>query len=268
MAEKPISPQTLSLTELSGLHVREGEPGVLFPGRLLEETELVYVSSGALHCVVDGRRLTLKEGDVLLCRKGCFRSHFSDMDCAPRFLSIRFRSAEPQVTEDLHTHTAGRLRDVLEVLLEESVQRLEGREDMLFALTGQLLVLLRRHEPWTSVRQQSGQEGEFTILRRALIYISTHVRKQLSVPQAASMTGVSASYLAALFNKHLMIAPGEYIRRARLQESRRMIRDGGMTFTQIAAELEYSTVYQFSRQFKEKFGITPTEYAKSVEKKG
>ena len=43
-----------------------------------------------------------------------------------------------------------------------------------------------------------------------------------------------------------------------------MIREDSMTFTQIAAELQYSTVHHFSRQFKEKFGITPTEYAKSV----
>ena len=30
------------------------------------------------------------------------------------------------------------------------------------------------------------------------------------------------------------------------------------------AALQYSTVHHFSRQFKDKFGITPTEYAKSV----
>jgi AraC-like DNA-binding protein len=43
-----------------------------------------------------------------------------------------------------------------------------------------------------------------------------------------------------------------------------MIRENSMTFTQIAEALQYSTVHHFSRQFKEKFGITPTEYAKSV----
>ena len=41
---------------------------------------------------------------------------------------------------------------------------------------------------------------------------------------------------------------------------------GNHTFAkrEIAAALQYSTVHHFSRQFKEKFGITPTEYAKSV----
>ena len=43
-----------------------------------------------------------------------------------------------------------------------------------------------------------------------------------------------------------------------------MIRDGSLNFTEIAAALQYSTVHHFSRQFKEKFGNTPTEYPKSV----
>ena len=75
---------------------------------------------------------------------------------------------------------------------------------------------------------------------------------------------VSPSYLTALFQKHLQISPGEYIRRIKLQESKQMIREGSMNFTEISEALQYSTVHHFSRQFKEKFGITPTEYAKSV----
>ena len=68
----------------------------------------------------------------------------------------------------------------------------------------------------------------------------------------------------ALFHKNLQISPGEYIRRIKLQESKQMIRENNLNFTEIAAQLHYSTVHHFSRQFKEKFGITPTEYAKSV----
>ena len=73
-----------------------------------------------------------------------------------------------------------------------------------------------------------------------------------------------AAYLTVLFQKNLQISPGEYIRRIKLQESKQMIREGNLNFTEIAAALQYSTVHHFSRQFKEQFGITPTEYARSV----
>ena len=84
------------------------------------------------------------------------------------------------------------------------------------------------------------------------------------MPLVAEHVDVSPSYLTALFHKNLQISPGEYIRRIKLQESKQMIRENNLNFTEIAAELQYSTVHHFSRQFKEKFGITPTEYAKSV----
>ena len=85
-----------------------------------------------------------------------------------------------------------------------------------------------------------------------------------SVPIVAQRVGVSPSYLTALFHQNLQISPGEYIRRIKLQESKQMIRENSMNFTEIAAALQYSTVHHFSRQFKEKFGITPSEYARSV----
>ena len=62
----------------------------------------------------------------------------------------------------------------------------------------------------------------------------------------------------------MQISPGEYIRRIKLEESKKLIREGKMNFTQIAAQLQYSTVHHFSRQFKEKFGLTPTEYARAI----
>ena len=106
--------------------------------------------------------------------------------------------------------------------------------------------------------------SENEIIRRAQQYISAHIREKLSVPHVARMVDVSPSYMTALFHKNLQISPAEYIRRMKIQESKQLIREGNMNFTEIAEALHYSTVHHFSRQFKDKFGITPSEYAKSV----
>ena len=106
--------------------------------------------------------------------------------------------------------------------------------------------------------------SENEIIRHAQQYISAHIREKLSVRLIAQEVDVSPSYLTVLFQKNLQISPGEYIRRIKLQESKQMIRENNLNFTEIAAALQYSTVHHFSRQFKEKFGITPTEYARSV----
>ena len=129
-----------------------------------------------------------------------------------------------------------------------------------------LLVLLREAQAPSGVKLQGTNtvHSENEIIRQAQQFISAHIREKLSVPLVARQVDVSPSYLTVLFQKNLQISPGEYIRRIKLQESKQMIRENNLNFTEIAAALQYSTVHHFSRQFKEKFGITPTEYARSV----
>ena len=137
---------------------------------------------------------------------------------------------------------------------------------VLSQLNALILYLLRQAENATdaSAGMVGGVTGENRIICRAQQYIGSHIRGKLSVPLVADHVGVSPSYLTALFHKNLGIAPGEYIRRMKLQESKWMILEGEMNLTQIAQMLQYSTVHHFSRQFKDKYGITPSEYGKSL----
>lgn len=267
MAELSLTRDSLRLRRVLSVTVGDREKGVLYPGSRPETPILLYAQKGALHCTVDGRKRTLQPGELLVCRAGCFVAYFSDLELTPHFLSMGFESGQT-VEVEWCAMASPREQALLDALMDEWEQRAPGWEDAVFGAACQTLTLLDRRQDKEPLRQPTGQEGEYAIIRRAQMYIRDQVRKKLSVPQTARLTGVSPSYLAALFQKHLGIAPGEYIRRAKLQESRKMIREGGMTFTQIAAALEYSTVYQFSRQFKEKYSMTPTEYARSVEEKG
>ena len=156
---------------------------------------------------------------------------------------------------------------LLHKMLRELEQMNPYFQDVIIAEMDMLLLILLREvaSPTAGKLQASNSvHSENEIIRQAQQFISTHIREKLSVPYVARQVDVSPSYLTALFHKNLQISPGEYIRRIKLQESKQMIRENNLNFTEIAAELQYSTVHHFSRQFKEKFGITPTEYAKSV----
>ena len=156
---------------------------------------------------------------------------------------------------------------LLKNMLQEQERMDAYSKGVILAQLNLLLLLLLRESDAPKDRKlqtASAVHSENEIIRQAQQYISANIRQKLSVPLVARQVDVSPSYLTALFHKNLQISPGEYIRRIKLQESKQMIRENNLNFTQIAAELQYSTVHHFSRQFKEKFGITPTEYAKSV----
>lgn len=248
---------------------QEKEQGFLFPGESHPMAELTYVDQGALHSVADGQDLLLKQGDLVIYGPGQWHMQYADIGVAPRFVTVSFDLAgvEPEPLLNRKFTTPQSVVTVLQNMLREQERMDAYSNDIILAQLNLMLLLLLRESaaPSGSKLQTSNAiHSENEIIRQAQQYISSHIREKLSVPLVARQVDVSPSYLTALFHKNLQISPGEYIRRIKLQESKQMIRENNLNFTEIAAELQYSTVHHFSRQFKEKFGITPTEYAKSV----
>ena len=185
-----------------------------------------------------------------------------------RFVTVSFdiSGADLSALTNRKFQSPQRAATILKQMLQEQERMDDYSNDMILCLLNLLLLTLQREAGGHTERLKTAHalHAENEIIRKAQQYISAHVREKMSVPMVAKNVDVSPSYLTALFHKNLQISPGEYIRRVKLQESKQMIRENNMNFTEIAAALQYSTVHHFSRQFKEKFGITPTEYAKSV----
>ena len=257
---------------IGGIHTffyQEKEQGFLFSGEAHPIMELTYVDQGALHSVVEGQDLLLKQGDLVIYGPNQWHMQYADIGVAPRFVTITFDVSNGDLTPLLNRKFTAPQNTVslLQKMLHEQEQMDEFSGNVILAHLELLLILLLREDktPKAGKLQTSNAvHSENEIIRQAQQYISAHIREKLSVPLVARQVDVSPSYLTALFHKNLQISPGEYIRRSKLQESKQMIRENNLNFTEIAAELQYSTVHHFSRQFKEKFGITPTEYAKSV----
>ena len=247
----------------------EKEQGFLFPGEAHPMAELTYVDQGAMHSVVEGQDLLLKQGDLVLYGPNQWHMQYSDIGVAPRYVTISFEISGLELAPLLNRKFSApqEVVKLLQNMLREQERMDAYSNDIILSQLNLMLLLLLRESvaPKGAKLQTSNSiHSENEIIRQAQQYISTHIREKLSVPLVARQVDVSPSYLTALFHKNLQISPGEYIRRIKLQESKQMIRENNLNFTEIAAELQYSTVHHFSRQFKEKFGITPTEYAKSV----
>ena len=248
---------------------QEKEQGFLFPGESHPMPELTYVDQGELHSVVDGQDLLLKQGDLVIYGPNQWHMQYADIGIAPRFVTISFDVDGLKLTPLLNRKFTApqQAANLLQSMLREQ-EKMDGfsTDIIVSQLTLLLLYLLREAVQPTGSRVKNANvvQNENEIIRQAQQYVATHIREKLSVPMVASQVGVSPSYLTVLFHRNLQISPGEYIRRIKLQESKQMIRENNLNFTQIASALQYSTVHHFSRQFKEKFGITPTEYAKSV----
>jgi len=258
----------LRVSALYTFFYHEKERGFFFPGESHPMLELTYVDQGSLHSVADGQDFVLNQGEMTIYGPNQWHMQYADIDVAPRYVTISFDVTGSDLASltNRKFHPPQAAVTLLQHMLREQERMDEYATDMIISLLTQLLLNIMRQTdaPGEKLKASNAIHSENEIIRRAQQYVSIHIREKLTVPIVARKVDVSPSYLTSLFHKHLQISPGEYIRRIKLQESKQMIRENSMNFTEIAAALQYSTVHHFSRQFKEKFGITPTEYARSV----
>lgn len=258
----------LLLGEIYTLFYREEESGFLFKGEQHSMYELTYVDRGQLHCVVDGNGFILKQGQLMIFAPHQWHMQYTDLDTTARFLTIAF-----DLSSDLELRLADRVFELSSdeaVFLRRIVQESEQRDcysgDMIRGNLKLLLLSILRDTGGGKKRLKTplALHNESDLVGRTLRYVADHVYDKLTVESVAREVGVSASHLTALFHRQMNISPGEYIRRVKLEESKCLIREGKMNFSQIAATLKYSTIHHYSRQFKDNFGISPSEYAKSI----
>ena len=206
--------------------------------------ELTYVDKGSIHSVAGGQDLVLEQGDMAIYGPNQWHMQYADRDCAPSYITITFDlegdSLERLLNRKFRTPQKAVL--LLQQMLRERDQEDVYTGDMLISLLGQLLLTVLReaegpaHAP---LRTANAIHSENEVVGHAQRFIGQNVRQKLSVPMVAREVGVSPSYLTALFHKNLQISPGEYIRRAKLQESKLMIARED-DFTEIAQVLQYS----------------------------
>lgn len=86
--------------------------------------------------------------------------------------------------------------------------------------------------------------------------------KPWTVEQMAALTGYSPSRFAALYKAQYGISPISDLINRRLEQAKLLMLYENIPQTEIAATVGFSSIYYFSKYFKKKEGLSPTEYKK------
>lgn len=81
-----------------------------------------------------------------------------------------------------------------------------------------------------------------------------------AVSDLAKEAGLGMAHFSRVFRRFTGQSPKEFLLRARLTRAQHFLRETAMTVTEIADRLGYADVFFFSRQFKQKTGLSPTAY--------
>lgn len=100
---------------------------------------------------------------------------------------------------------------------------------------------------------------------RLMNYIDTHIYSMTSLEELSALTNYNYSYLSALFRQVTGGTLTDYYRSRRLETARLLIVRNELSITHIADLLNYSSIYTFSRAFKDLYGISPEQYRKQAQ---
>jgi AraC-like DNA-binding protein len=101
-----------------------------------------------------------------------------------------------------------------------------------------------------------GIPAEYLSVRR---HIERQYATSLTLRELAARVGRSVPRFAARYRELFGVSPIEHALHLRMQEARFLLRDRNLTVAQIADRLGYCNVQHFSRQFRNRFGISPSQ---------
>lgn len=94
----------------------------------------------------------------------------------------------------------------------------------------------------------------------AVRYIKSHFFEELSVDEISAFIGISRKYLYALFKKECGKSPKDYIVDYRIKKACELLKRNDLTISNIAFSVGYRDPLTFSKIFKQKTGLSPTDY--------
>ncbi|SFX65421.1 two-component system, response regulator YesN [Thermoactinomyces sp. DSM 45891] len=164
--------------------------------------------------------------------------------------------------------------------LEEAKQRLYGHFLLLIHLLDEMgvkevpaTILLRGQsymELWQEARvkieeldvayQRFQQNAQFDAFDQVKKYIEEHFMEDLSLEQLAKFVQLSPFYLSKCFKEVFGISYVDYMTQCRISRAKEYIRQGGLSFKEIAYEVGYHDPNYFSRVFKKTCGLSPSQY--------
>lgn len=101
------------------------------------------------------------------------------------------------------------------------------------------------------------------ILAPALKYLEQNFSDpELSNNYLAKLCGISEVYFRRLFKKIHRITPKQYVIGIRIDKAKQLLTDGILKINAIAENCGFSNPYHFCRIFKDKTGLSPSEYMK------
>lgn len=242
--------------------------------------ELFFVEKGSHSVYVDGVQYNLSEGQLMIFSPNSFHEDITPStatvcilgfevksDILPSIYNsvITLDSKQKALLTELITHgrscfsLASNVERGMVPNSDASVLDLQLIKNRLELLLIGLLLPKKSSENIPTANHKNYSYEQLDIITK---YMLSHLNEVLTLEDISRGCAISPSKLNRICNELVGESPVSYFTYLKISEAQRLIKQTSLNFTQISERLGFNSVQYFSRLFKQRVRITPSEYAK------
>ncbi|MCI8543973.1 MAG: AraC family transcriptional regulator [Lachnospiraceae bacterium] len=262
-----------------GIRQKDMEPSEY---RSHDYLEIAYIFAGEGKYRIEDKIYLVQEGDLLILNPGvrhqalsCPEAEVPSTEFFVGFSDIRITGCQdnflPLPGGEYILHTAGELRQrflkICSSMEAENAVRRQGRYFMMKSYLVQLLLLIIR-EQCEPMERPKGCAFESAnrkyVVEQIISYIEDHYSEKISLDQIAENMYLSPFYISRIFKNETGNAPIRHLINIRLEKAKELL-EGGYegSIQEVAARVGYDDAYHFSKLFKKRYGISPSQARRS-----
>ena len=223
-----------------------------------------YVRKGSFGYRSRGMEHELVAGSVLVGFPGtefiCTHDHVCGDECLSFFLEPELVEATGAHSEAWQIGAAPPLPELM-VLGELAQAAASGSSDIGLDEVGHLLA--NRLVEVVSGKARQPARVTARDRRRAVetaLWMDAHSDRPIELEDAAAQAGVSAFHFLRLFSGVLGVTPHQYLVRSRLRHAARLLADDDKAVTDIAYDVGFGDLSNFTRTFHRAAGVSPLKF--------
>ena len=236
-------------------------------GRILSEYQINYITDGKGEFETKGGISQVRKGSLFILRPGMWHRYRPDATTGwvENYLGFKGGIAEKIFGNEILAENPVRFPGEREELIETFIKIFDliknespGFQQIASGLIMKLagyLVAFEKQKGFTGNRVEK-------IIRNACFTMQNDLTKEIDLHRIASDNHVGYAYFRKMFKKYMGISPLKYHLNLRVLKSKELLLTSDKSVNEISDELGFNSVYYFSRLFKNKTGVSPTQFRK------